>query len=462
MTSPSGRLAPSRSAQANLVVDLTCLLAGLAYATFLSGRPFSVTSPELLGLGVAATLSWIVTSTVMRHYDPWSTRRSAVDDMAAATVNVMAAAALVAFVQLAFPETAALPSAPHFIVLLWPVVVIARLFLFRALFELDGPVEDVLVVGLGPAARQAAHELTSRGRKVLGHVAFDGDRSSEASNALGTIVGLEETLRRFPVSEVYFVPETNQESRQVEFAARICERLGVRFGLLSATIRFEKARPTALARLAQPFVMYDVVDAKPIQVALKRLLDVSASAVALVVLSPLLVGTALAVKLTSRGPVFFRQRRVGLYGRTFEMLKFRSMVTNAEALRAKLEKSNEMSGPVFKMRNDPRITSVGRFIRRYSIDELPQLVNVLLGDMSIVGPRPPLPSEVAKYEAWQLRRLSVRPGLTCVWQVSGRNQISFEEWMRMDIRYIDQWSLATDVGLILKTVPVVLTGRGAS
>jgi lipopolysaccharide/colanic/teichoic acid biosynthesis glycosyltransferase len=138
------------------------------------------------------------------------------------------------------------------------------------------------------------------------------------------------------------------------------------------------------------------------------------------------------------------------------------MVQGAEALKAQLASKNEQSGPVFKMKRDPRITAVGRFIRKYSIDELPQLINILRGDMSIVGPRPPVPSEVAKYEAWQRRRLSVRPGLTCVWQVSGRNEISFEEWMLLDMRYIDHWSLAQDLQLIIKTVPVVLTGRGAS
>src|SRR5471032_752625 len=143
------------------------------------------------------------------------------------------------------------------------------------------------------------------------------------------------------------------------------------------------------------------------------------------------------------------------------MLKFRSMVINAEALKDSLAKANEQSGPVFKMRNDPRVTGIGRFIRKYSIDELPQLVNVLRGDMSLVGPRPPLPSEVARYEAWQRRRLSVRPGLTCVWQVSGRNQISFEQWMMLDMRYIDHWTFLEDLRLILRTVPIVLTGRGA-
>ena len=144
------------------------------------------------------------------------------------------------------------------------------------------------------------------------------------------------------------------------------------------------------------------------------------------------------------------------------MLKFRSMVVNAEELKEALLAANEQTGPVFKMKRDPRITAVGRFIRKYSIDELAQLVNVLRGDMSIVGPRPPVPKEVAKYEAWQRRRLSVRPGLTCIWPVSGRNQIGFEDWMRLDMRYIDHWSLVWDFRLILATVPVVVTGRGAS
>jgi lipopolysaccharide/colanic/teichoic acid biosynthesis glycosyltransferase len=179
-------------------------------------------------------------------------------------------------------------------------------------------------------------------------------------------------------------------------------------------------------------------------------------------LLPLFLVVGLLIKLTSKGPILFKQERVGLNGKSFRMLKFRSMVVNAEQLKARLEALNEQSGPVFKMKNDPRITSVGRFIRRYSIDELPQLINVLRGDMSIVGPRPPVPKEVAKYEPWQRRRLSVRPGLTCIWQVSGRNHISFQDWMYLDMRYIDHWSLSQDFDLILRTVPVVLTGRGAS
>jgi lipopolysaccharide/colanic/teichoic acid biosynthesis glycosyltransferase len=152
---------------------------------------------------------------------------------------------------------------------------------------------------------------------------------------------------------------------------------------------------------------------------------------------------------------------VGVYGREFNLYKFRSMYQDAEARLESLRARNEVSGPVFKMRDDPRVTRVGRFIRRASIDELPQFWNVLRGEMSVVGPRPPLPSEVKQYERWQLRRLSVKPGITCTWQVSGRSQISFEQWMELDLRYIDSWSLWQDVKILARTIPAVLTGRGA-
>jgi exopolysaccharide biosynthesis polyprenyl glycosylphosphotransferase len=224
-----------------------------------------------------------------------------------------------------------------------------------------------------------------------------------------------------------------------------------------------RAQAADARRVADGYLHYLCQDYKPNQMALKRLFDIASSAVALWMLLPLFAVVMAIIKLTSKGPIFFKQVRTGLHGKPFHMLKFRSMVVNAEELKAKLEAQNEQAGGVaFKMKNDPRITRIGRFIRKYSIDELPQLINVLRGDMSVVGPRPPVPNEVAKYQAWQRRRLSVRPGLTCIWQVSGRNQISFEEWMYMDMQYIDHWSLSQDLGLIFRTFPVVLTGRGAS
>ena len=197
---------------------------------------------------------------------------------------------------------------------------------------------------------------------------------------------------------------------------------------------------------------------RPVQAKIKRIFDILACIFALIILSPLFLIISTLIKATSKGPIFFSQVRVGLNGRKFKMLKFRSMVTNAEMLKSALEKFNEQSGPVFKIKNDPRITSIGRFIRKYSIDELPQLFNIINGDMSIVGPRPPLPTEVAKYKAWHAKRLTVLPGLTCKWQVSGRNNIQFDEWMRLDCQYIDEWSFWLDIKLILQTNPVVLFG----
>lgn len=194
---------------------------------------------------------------------------------------------------------------------------------------------------------------------------------------------------------------------------------------------------------------------------LKRAIDVVGAATALVVLSPVMLGAALAVKLTSPGPVFFRQQRAGLGGRPFAFYKFRSMCVDAEARKQELLAKNEQTGPVFKIAADPRITPVGRFLRRTSIDELPQLWNVLTGDMSLVGPRPPIVAEVANYERWQRRRLEIKGGLTCIWQVSGRSSILFNDWVRLDLRYVEQASLGADVSLLARTIPAVLTCRGA-
>ena len=183
----------------------------------------------------------------------------------------------------------------------------------------------------------------------------------------------------------------------------------------------------------------------------KRLIDLSVSLTMLI----------LAIKLSSRGPVLFCQTRIGRGGLPFKIYKFRSMLSNAEDLKASLEQHNEKDGPIFKMRADPRVTLIGRWLRRYSLDELPQLFNIILNDMSLVGPRPPVPKEVVRYAPWQLRRLSVTPGLTCIWQTSGRSHVSFEEWMRMDLSYIDQWSLGLDIMLLIKTVKTVALAEGA-
>lgn len=195
---------------------------------------------------------------------------------------------------------------------------------------------------------------------------------------------------------------------------------------------------------------------------IKRGIDIICSSIGLIVLSPILVIIAIIIKLDSSGPIIFKQERVGYKGRRFFMYKFRSMVVNAEELKDKLQEKNEMSGPMFKMKDDPRITKIGKFIRKTSIDELPQLVNVLKGEMSLVGPRPSLPKEVDKFEPWMLKRLEVKPGLTCYWQVQGRNDIGFEEWMRLDCKYVEDKCTLLDLKLIFKTFFVLFGDEHAS
>jgi len=196
------------------------------------------------------------------------------------------------------------------------------------------------------------------------------------------------------------------------------------------------------------------------EMAIKRAFDIVFSLALLVLGSPLWIAIAVLVARSGKGPILFRQKRCTLRGRIFTMYKFRTMVADAEARRGDLDASNESDGPVFKMKNDPRVTPVGRFLRRHSLDEIPQLINVLKGDMSVVGPRPPIPSEVAQYDDWQRRRLSMRTGCTCLWQIGGRNELDFDEWMRLDLRYIDHWSLGLDLKILFGTVGAVFRGTG--
>ena len=194
----------------------------------------------------------------------------------------------------------------------------------------------------------------------------------------------------------------------------------------------------------------------------KRAFDCVAACLGLLLLSPLLLIIAVAIRIESPGPVLYSSTRLGRHAQPFAFLKFRSMFRDAERQREQLEALNEMDGPVFKIQDDPRMTRVGRILRKTSLDELPQLWHVARGEMSLVGPRPPIPSEVEQYEPWQRRRLAVTPGITCLWQVSGRNQIGFDEWMRLDGQYIDSLSFALDLKILLKTIPAVIRGSGAS
>jgi exopolysaccharide biosynthesis polyprenyl glycosylphosphotransferase len=242
----------------------------------------------------------------------------------------------------------------------------------------------------------------------------------------------------------------------------LCEELGVTARVVLNFFPHSIARIELHEFDGFPLLSFSTTPSNEALMFVRRILDLVLACMILLIFGPLfMIPTAILIKLTSRGPVLFKQKRCGLNGRQFVMYKFRSMVDNAEQLRVELQSLNEMDGPVFKSSRDPRVTIIGKIIRRFSIDELPQVFNVLRGDMSLVGPRPPLPEEVARYERWQRRRLSMKPGMTCLWQISGRNEVSFDDWMKLDLTYIDNWSLLLDLKILLKTVPVVLLGRGA-
>ncbi len=461
-----GSVAPGNSSKLNLIYDHVAVV-GLF---LLVGAKTAPGGANLLPLWLCALLSlalWAVGSGALQLYDTWKVRVP-LDEFALTCVLVVAQVVPLAVLRGVFPSLArVLPHPGDLALLLLPAVSLPRLLLFRKLARREEAIDDVLVAGTGPLARHLGEVLQTQHprRRVLGYLRFAGEArvAVPADQVKGTVSeDLERCLRSMPVGEVYVAARVAHLGDELDRLVGVCERLGAPFAIPAVPVPMGRARPATPNAVLDGYLHFVPFAARPAQRAVKRLFDVVVASCGLLALSPLLLSVAAAVKLTSRGPVFFAQNRVGLHGRPFKMLKFRSMVINAEELKAKLTAQNEQQGPVFKIKNDPRVTRVGRFIRKYSIDELPQLINVLRGDMSIVGPRPPVPPEVAQYEPWQLRRLSVRPGLTCIWQVSGRNQISFEEWMYLDMRYIDHWSFWSDLSLILRTVPVVLTGRGAS
>jgi exopolysaccharide biosynthesis polyprenyl glycosylphosphotransferase len=249
----------------------------------------------------------------------------------------------------------------------------------------------------------------------------------------------------------------------VEAAIKACELEGVEVWLVADFVKTQISRTSFDDFYGQPILVFRTAPEASWQGILKQVVDVVGALLLLVGLSWFLIPIALLVKLTSAGPIFFRQQRSGLNGRPFTLYKFRTMVSNAEQLKHELAAMNEMTGPVFKLTNDPRITTLGRFLRRYSLDEFPQLVNVLRGEMSLVGPRPLPVDEVKRFhDLAHRRRLSVKPGLTCLWQISGRNDVKdFRDWVRLDLEYIDNWSLWLDFKILCRTVPVVLVGTGA-
>jgi exopolysaccharide biosynthesis polyprenyl glycosylphosphotransferase len=324
----------------------------------------------------------------------------------------------------------------------------------------------LLIVGCGPRAREMAaliEESRGMGLRLIGFIDPDFGDAPAAKLGRYEVFPLDELARilhKWVVDEVIFAVNM-QELAQLEHVIQHCADVGVKtrvqLEFLPAAysrIYVEKFRHMSLLSLSS-------APDSELWLFFKRVLDMVISGISLVVLSPLMACIAALIRVTSPGPVLFQQTRCGLGGRRFTLYKFRSMINNAEQLRAELHQLNELDGPVFKISDDPRITPVGRWLRRFSFDELPQLWNILRGDMSFVGPRPAVPEEVDQYEDWQKRRLRMRPGLTCTWVLEGRNQLDFKRWMQLDLTYINNWSLWLDVKIFLRTIPIVLSGRGA-
>jgi exopolysaccharide biosynthesis polyprenyl glycosylphosphotransferase len=391
----------------------------------------------------------------VRHPRPWPNRLNA-------TVSAVSTAAVLSLVVSFYRGDA--PFSRLWFATGWACAVVL-LVAWRALAQrlvvalghAITPARRVLIVGANGLGEELATELACQ-FEVVGYADNGSDLERPGHfPLLGPIAQLEQLVSAYAVDELVIALPSNRREQVSRIIARGFRR--------HVTV---KVLPALHELLPRRFDVHDVggrsyIGFAPVAAVswLKRTSDLVLTTLAVVALSPVLLAVAAAITLDSPGPIFYRQQRVGKDGRHFWMLKFRSMCLDADARLAELRARNEASGPLFKMRQDPRVTRVGRFIRRWSLDELPQLFNVLRGEMSLVGPRPPLPSEVEQYEDWQHGRLRAVPGLTGLWQVSGRSEVPFHDMVRLDLHYIRNWSLSLDVEILLRTIPAVLTNRGA-
>jgi exopolysaccharide biosynthesis polyprenyl glycosylphosphotransferase len=344
---------------------------------------------------------------------------------------------------------------------------VAVILFFRAVRSRGYNYKQLLIVGTGRRAQEFVeliNQHSSWGFKITGLVDEDPGlkgKSLYGNKVLGSLKDIPDIIHNNVIDEVIFVVPRSWLSK-IEDIMYLCEAEGLRIHVAVDyfELKFSRGRVSELDKF--PLLTFSSAPTRIGELVSKRVFDIVLSGIILLLCLPLFIVVAILIKLTSPGHVFFTQKRVGLNGRIFTLYKFRTMVKDAELKLSELMPHNEMNGPVFKMSNDPRITPFGKILRKLSIDELPQFWNVLMGTMSVVGPRPPLPSEVKQYDPWHRRRLSMRPGITCLWQVSGRNKIiDFAKWVKMDLDYIDDWSLWLDMKIFAKTVPVVLFGIGA-
>jgi len=387
--------------------------------------------------------------------------------------RVLVASTIAAVVALAFPLTSQSGAArPIHALIFWMIVAPGAIALrlgARAWSQATrrGLPRRTVIIGSGPLAAWAYRGFNaeqSAPREVLGYVDTTPQSPLQGSGLqyLGAVESLERLLMHEVVDEVFIALPMKSQYERIQKAIDSCEKVGVPATYPAFVFRSSLSGARIEQRGSTPVLAHHMAP-DDYRLLIKRLIDVSAASALIIMLAPLLLLIAAAIKLSGPGPILFRQERYGYMKRRFTMLKFRTMVENAERLQSDLEPRNEATGPAFKIRDDPRVTIIGRLLRRASLDELPQLWHVLRGQMSLVGPRPMSLRDVSRFhDPWLMRRFSVPPGLTCLWQVGGRSALPFEKWIALDLHYIDNWSLGLDFVILLRTVPAVLSGRGAN
>jgi exopolysaccharide biosynthesis polyprenyl glycosylphosphotransferase len=424
---------------------------------------------EIMGL-LVLVLGWVIIFNSIIHYD--ANRFTTLMSSIWAFVKAAACSAFLLFV---IGESLSISKLPSRVILLfWATITLIGIasrvvlrWILTAVRKSGFNCRHVVFVGTDTHALDLARNIESHpelGCRVVGFIS-DGttpDTTVGTWPVVGSIAGIKEFLETKSVDEAIICLSLKDQFQHIYHVFELCRELGVVVRLIPRESDLKVLTRLQIESFGDFRVITFFREKLLLQLLLKRIMDVLVSATALFLLSPLMIVIGLIIKFGSPGPVFFIQERVGMNRRKFKLLKFRSMVADAEKRKKDLAALNEMDGPVFKVRNDPRVTPIGRFIRKTSIDELPQLINVLKGEMALVGPRPPLPDEVDQYEWLHRRRLSIKPGITCLWQVNGRNSVPFGEWMEMDKEYVENWSIWLDIKILLRTLPVVLLGHGAS
>ena len=467
---------PLPGARTVAAADVALLTGALLFAIAETTPAWPQSLADLLSLSItvgrmAQLLGWtasiVTVFWVVGLYDATRVRRRAIEIMRVALATTAVTAITPLFLTAAQAASIDRTTVPTFWITGAAAVIAARAI--RAhMTRSEARCRRALIVGSGPQAVRVCRDLSgdpTTPYRVLGFVDTVNDELLPRSRfvarrTVGSLDELESILVGEHVDEVHIGLPIRSQYPQIQETIRVCERVGVKLMYRADVFDTVLARPKMDASATR--VALRVVT-EGFSVAIKRAIDLAGASMLLIVLSPLILATAVAIKLTSEGPIVFGQERYGLNRRRFRMLKFRTMVQNAERLQAALEALNEAKGPVFKIARDPRITPLGRILRRTSIDELPQLFNVLKGDMSLIGPRPLPLRDVAKFtRTSDMRRFSVRPGLTGLWQVSGRSTLDFESWIRFDLHYIDNWSLRLDFMILVRTIPAVIRGTGAA